>query len=172
MDDLRQALQRGIGQSIFEQDGFKRAAPFVVTKLHARRIKGDRAGFGGDTLHHAFWDEEKLGVVVHKTLDEPRTGHTIHVHMRAGQPFHFIASFSGWTARKLKYNARSYTIFNAPATKNGALNQIPFRTSGPAKSGATEAPSVRATPVTPAAAERSSGRTIAIVYAWRVGTSI
>jgi len=38
--------------------------------------------------------------------------------------------------------------------------------------GATAAPVVRATPVTPAAAERSSGSTTAIVYDWRVGTSI
>src|SRR4051812_12459609 len=38
--------------------------------------------------------------------------------------------------------------------------------------GETAAPVVRATPVTPDAAERSSGSTTAIVYAWRVGTSI
>ena len=34
------------------------------------------------------------------------------------------------------------------------------------------APVVRATPVTPAAADRSSGSTTAMVYDWRVGTSI
>ncbi len=34
------------------------------------------------------------------------------------------------------------------------------------------APVVRATPVTPAAAERSSGSTTAMTYDWRVGTSI
>src|SRR5262249_5713983 len=34
------------------------------------------------------------------------------------------------------------------------------------------APVVRATPVTPAAADRSSGSTTAAVYDWRAGTSI
>ena len=38
--------------------------------------------------------------------------------------------------------------------------------------GEIAAPSVRAMPVTPAAAERSSGSTTAIMYDWRVGTSI
>ena len=38
--------------------------------------------------------------------------------------------------------------------------------------GEIAAPVVRATPVTPAAAERSSGSTTAMTYDWRVGTSI
>src|SRR6187431_1396741 len=38
--------------------------------------------------------------------------------------------------------------------------------------GEMAAPVVRATPVTPAAAERSSGSTTAMTYDWRVGTSI
>ncbi len=38
--------------------------------------------------------------------------------------------------------------------------------------GEIAAPVVRATPVTPAAADRSSGSTTAITYDWRVGTSI
>src|SRR5512143_3692522 len=44
--------------------------------------------------------------------------------------------------------------------------------SAPVIEGEMAAPVVRATPVTPAAAERSSGSTTAIVYDWRVGTSI
>ena len=42
----------------------------------------------------------------------------------------------------------------------------------PTNHGAIEAPTVRATPVIPAAAERSSGRTTAIKYDCLVGTSI
>ena len=38
--------------------------------------------------------------------------------------------------------------------------------------GEIAAPTVRAIPVTPAAAERSSASTTAITYDWRVGTSI
>ena len=44
--------------------------------------------------------------------------------------------------------------------------------SAPESAGDTEAPTERAMPVMPAAAERSSGDTIAMVYDWRVGTSI
>jgi hypothetical protein len=44
--------------------------------------------------------------------------------------------------------------------------------SAPVIDGEIAAPVVRATPATPAAAERSSGSTTAIVYDWRVGTSI
>ena len=43
---------------------------------------------------------------------------------------------------------------------------------GAAIEGESAAPVVRATPVTPDAADRSSGSTTAIVYDWRVGTSI
>src|SRR5512136_1600446 len=44
--------------------------------------------------------------------------------------------------------------------------------SAPVIDGEMATPVVRATPVTPAAADRSSGSTTAIVYDWRVGTSI
>ncbi len=56
--------------------------------------------------------------------------------------------------------------------KNGKLINKGCANINPTNTGATEAPTVRATPVTPAAADRSSGRTIAIVYDCRVGTSI
>ena len=42
----------------------------------------------------------------------------------------------------------------------------------PTNNGLIAAPIVRATPVIPAAAARSSGLTTAITYDWRVGTSI
>src|SRR5512136_1380202 len=42
----------------------------------------------------------------------------------------------------------------------------------PVSEGERDAPTERAMAVTPAAAERSSGATTAIVYDWRVGTSI
>ena len=63
-------------------------------------------------------------------------------------------------------------IFNPPETKNGTLCHAAWANRGPVKIGAREAPVVLATPVIPAAAERSSGRTMAIVYDCRVGTSI
>src|SRR5438105_75969 len=55
---------------------------------------------------------------------------------------------------------------------NGAPRKIGLPRKMPAIAGERPAPIVRATPVIPAAAERSSGATTAIVYAWRGGTSI
>src|SRR6266850_1159938 len=63
-------------------------------------------------------------------------------------------------------------IFTPPPIKNGHPIIRALASIGPASTGAIAAPNVRATPVTPAAAERSSGRTTAIVYDCRVGTSI
>src|SRR3954453_16036196 len=47
-----------------------------------------------------------------------------------------------------------------------------FANKTPTNNGAKAAPVVRATQVMPVVADRSSGRTTAIVYDWRVGTSI
>src|ERR1035437_8397214 len=55
---------------------------------------------------------------------------------------------------------------------NGVQARAALRNSGAAIRGEAATPRLRAIPVTPAAAERSSGATIAIVYDWRVGTSI
>ena len=58
-----------------------------------------------------------------------------------------------------------------PMTNGAPTNAVP-RYIGPAISGDSATPRLRAMPVTPAAADRSSGSTTAIVYDWRVGTSI
>ena len=63
-------------------------------------------------------------------------------------------------------------IFSVPAMKNGTLTHEGRANINPANKGLIAAPIVRATPVIPAAAERSSGRTTAIVYDCLVGTSI
>src|SRR3990172_7174780 len=63
-------------------------------------------------------------------------------------------------------------IFNAPEKMNGNPRKAGLDRNAPVRIGDREAPMVRATPVTPAAAERSSGATTAMVYDWRVGTSI
>ena len=63
-------------------------------------------------------------------------------------------------------------IFNPPDKKNGALNSTGMLKSSPVSAGEMDAPTERAMAVTPDAAERSSGATTAIVYDWRVGTSI
>jgi len=65
--------------------------------------------------------------------------------------------------RKLRHNARSYTIFNAPEKIIGALMSDALN-SKPASAGDTAAPTERAIVVMPDAAERSSGATTAIVY--------
>src|SRR5437762_2610944 len=62
--------------------------------------------------------------------------------------------------------------FTPPPIKNGHPISFALASIGPASTGAIAAPNVRATPVTPAAADLSSGRTTAIVYDCRVGTSI
>src|ERR1700674_1535585 len=59
-----------------------------------------------------------------------------------------------------------------PARKNGKLIRAALPTTTVAIMGEIAAPTERATPVTPAAAERSSGLTTATVYDWRAGTSI
>src|SRR5690242_330164 len=56
--------------------------------------------------------------------------------------------------------------------KNGRLIKDGRANIHPANTGAIAAPVVRATPVIPAAADRSSGRTTAMTYDCRVGTSI
>src|SRR5512139_1638567 len=56
--------------------------------------------------------------------------------------------------------------------KNGALIKAGTASNAPLSAGETSAPTERAMVVTPEAAERSSGSTTAIVYDWRVGTSI
>src|SRR5512139_1688860 len=63
-------------------------------------------------------------------------------------------------------------IFRPPEIKKGTLSREAFPRRGPATMGDREDPVVRAMPVIPAAAERSSGLTTAMVYDWRVGTSI
>src|SRR4030066_1400158 len=56
--------------------------------------------------------------------------------------------------------------------KNGILNSAGDERKNPLKTGDNEDPTERAMLVIPAAAERSSGLTTAIVKDWRVGTSI
>src|ERR1700687_5448799 len=56
--------------------------------------------------------------------------------------------------------------------KNGTLIQGGRANMNPTNKGLIAAPAVRATPVIPAAAERSSAGTTAIVYDCLVGTSI
>ena len=54
-------------------------------------------------------------------------------------------------------------ILRPPEIKKGKLNKAALASSGPAMTGDKDAPVVRAMPVMPAAAERSSGLTTAIV---------
>src|SRR5437870_11545862 len=70
----------------------------------------------------------------------------------------YLASSGGRTAANPRYSSRSYRIFRVPATKNGTLMSAGRANMKPANTGARAAPVVRATPVMPAAAERSSGR--------------
>src|SRR6267143_463269 len=63
-------------------------------------------------------------------------------------------------------------IFSVPAMKKGRLISEGRANIHPANMGASAAPVVRATPVIPAAADRSSGPTMAMVYDCLVGTSI
>src|SRR5665648_1303929 len=63
-------------------------------------------------------------------------------------------------------------IFNPPARKKGALNMAGKDRKKPVSVGEMAAPTERAIPVTPEAADLSSGATTAMVYDWRVGTSI
>src|SRR5882724_11739318 len=56
--------------------------------------------------------------------------------------------------------------------KNGMFIREGRANINPANKGAIAAPIVRATPVMPAAADRSSGRTTAMVYDCLAGTSI
>src|SRR5664280_869630 len=63
-------------------------------------------------------------------------------------------------------------IFNPPARRKGTLSKVGTAKKMPVNEGEIAAPTERAMFVTPEAAERSSGDTTAIVYDWRVGTSI
>ena len=63
-------------------------------------------------------------------------------------------------------------IFKQPLRMNGALNNAGTLKNKPVNIGEMDAPIERAMAVMPEAADRSSGSTTAIVYDWRVGTSI
>src|SRR6266404_4990765 len=63
-------------------------------------------------------------------------------------------------------------ILSVPAMKNGVLIRDGRANINPTNNGLMAAPVVRATPVIPAAADRSSALTTAMVYDCRVGTSI
>lgn len=64
---------------------------------------------------------------------------------------------------KLLYNKRSYTIFNPPQRKNGSEISDGIPNKNPVIAGDTDAPTERAIPVIPDAADLSSGETTAIV---------
>jgi len=72
--------------------------------------------------------------------------------------------------RTIKEKVVAY--FRTAGDKEGQVDELRSSEQGPAKNGASEAPVVLATPVIPAAADLSSGTTIAIVYDCLVGTSI
>lgn len=55
-------------------------------------------------------------------------------------------------------------IFKPPARKKGTLNSDGMLKSRPVNAGESDDPRDRAMPVTPEAADRSSGATTAIVY--------
>ena len=63
-------------------------------------------------------------------------------------------------------------IFKPPERRNGRLSSAGMLKKTPVREGEMAAPTERAMVVTPEAAERSSGDTTAMVYDWRVGTSI
>ena len=77
----------------------------------------------------------------------------------AGQP----RSSGGRTALKARRTSRSYTIFSPPPMTNGSPASGTLWSIGVANDGEMAAPRLRAMLVTPAAAERSSGSTTAIV---------
>jgi hypothetical protein len=52
-----------------------------MTKLHSRRIKGDRTGFGGHLVDLALGDEQKLRVRIHKAFDEPGARDPVNVNV-------------------------------------------------------------------------------------------
>jgi hypothetical protein len=61
-----------------------------VTELHTRRVERDSTGFFDGMLDLAGRNEQEIGVVIHKTGDEPRTGNAIDMDMRTGNPEHGI----------------------------------------------------------------------------------
>ncbi len=63
-------------------------------------------------------------------------------------------------------------IFSVPAMKNGALIRDGRANINPTNNGLIAAPVVRATPVIPAAADRSSALTTAMGYDCLVGTRL
>jgi len=73
-------------------------------------------------------------------------------------------SSGGFTALNARKSKRSYAILIPPQSTMGTLNRDGKLKKMPVNMGETDAPTERAIAVTPAAAERSSGATTAIVY--------
>src|SRR5258706_5059947 len=64
-----------------------------MTQFNARCIKGNRASLLDDLFDLAGWHKQKLCIVINEARNEPRTGDTINMHMRTGNPFHFLSPF-------------------------------------------------------------------------------
>jgi hypothetical protein len=62
-----------------------------MSQLNAGHIIWDCTCFFGDLLDLIGWRKQELCIVIDETGDKPRTGNSVHVHMRTGDPFHEIS---------------------------------------------------------------------------------
>src|SRR5438094_10244849 len=88
VDDTGQLRERWIGELVFADDRFEAATSVDMAELDVRHVIGNRVLARGDRHDVGGRDEQELGLGVDKSLDEPGTGNTIDVRIRAGDVFH------------------------------------------------------------------------------------
>ena len=79
--DLGKEEKRRIFQPVYVDNGLEGTFPSVMPKFDSRRVKGNRTGL----LHHlpdtSSRNEEKLSLAIHESLDEPRAGDPVYMHV-------------------------------------------------------------------------------------------
>ena len=53
-----------------------------------RGVEGDRVFLGGASQKVLFFDEQEFRLRVDETLNQPGTGHAIHLHIALSNPLH------------------------------------------------------------------------------------
>ena len=86
--DLRQEIERGVVQLVFQDDRLKAAPAVHVPQLHASHVVGNRAFPFGDAEHLRRRHVQELRVRVDEALHEPRARDPVDAGVLSGYPLH------------------------------------------------------------------------------------
>src|SRR5215471_7146031 len=93
MHNLCEKLDCGITESVFFDNRFKAAIPFMMTQFDTRNVEW-RCVLLFSNLHDAIlWHKQKLRFRINELLDQPRTCNTINFYFFLRYPFHIDSSY-------------------------------------------------------------------------------